>query len=97
MGRLCTWGHAFGCVIPFEHKLWSKAMQSTHPATIPANQVMALFADRALSFSLSKDATFAELADCLDRLGEWHTGMPMAVYLKFGAARQPVRVLPPGI
>ena len=72
-------------------------MQSTHPATMPTNQVMALFADRALSFSLSKDVTFAEFADRLDRLGEWHTGMPTAVYLKFGAARQPVRVLQPGI
>jgi hypothetical protein len=84
-------------VIPFEHKLWSKAMQSTHPATISANEVMAVFADRALSFSLSKDATFAELADRLDHLGEWHTGVPTAVYLKFGAGRQPVCVLQPGI
>jgi len=64
---------------------------------MPANQVMALFADRALSFSLSKDVTFAEFADRLDRLGEWHTGMPTAVYLKFGAARQTVRVLQSGI
>ena len=72
-------------------------MQSTHSATMPMNKVMALFADRALSFNLSKDATFAELADRLDHLGEWHTGMPTAVYLKFGAVRQPVRVVQPGI
>ena len=72
-------------------------MQSTHPPTIPANQVTALFADRALSFSLSKDATFADLADRLVNLGEWHAGMLTAVYLKLGTARQPVRVHLPGI
>ncbi len=72
-------------------------MQSTHPPTISANQVTALFADRALSFSLSKDATLADLADRLDNLGDWHTGMPTAVYLKFGTARQPVRVRQTGI
>ena len=70
-------------------------MQRTQPATIPANEVMALFADRALSFSLSKDATLAELADRLDHLCKWHTGMPTAVYLRFGTARQPVRVPQP--
>jgi hypothetical protein len=94
MGYHRTCGHAFGCVMPFEHELWSKAMQSTQ---IPANQVMAVFADRALSFSVSKDATLAELADHLDRLGEWHTSTPTVVYLKFGAARQPVRVLQRGV
>ncbi len=62
-------------------------MQSTHSEAPLASQVMALFADRALSFNLAKDATFAELADRLDHLGEWHTGTPTAVYLKFGTAR----------
>jgi len=65
-------------------------MQNTHRTTIPANQVMALFADRARSFSLASGATFADLADRLDHLGEWHTAMPQAVYLTFGAARQPI-------
>jgi hypothetical protein len=65
-------------------------MQKTHQTTIPANQVMALFADRAQSFSLASGATFADLADCLDHLGEWQTDMPQAIYLKFGATRQAV-------
>jgi hypothetical protein len=38
---------------------WSKTMQTTHRTTIPANRVMALFSDRALSFSLARGATFA--------------------------------------
>ncbi len=62
-------------------------MQMTHRTTIPANQVMALFADRTRSFSLARGATFADLAV---RLDEWHTAMPQAIYLKFGAARQPI-------
>ena len=63
-------------------------MQNSHQTTIPANQVMAVFADRARSFSLASGATFADLADGLDRLDEWHTDMPRAIYLKFGVARQ---------
>lgn len=72
-------------------------MQRAQPANMPTNRVMALYAGRALSLNLAKDATFAELADRLDRPDDWHTDMPMAVYLKFGAARQPARVLQPGI
>lgn len=70
-------------------------MKDTHQATIPANQVMALFSDRALSFSLSPNATFGDLADRLDHLDEWHTALPRAVYLKFATVRKPVSILQP--
>jgi hypothetical protein len=59
-------------------------MQSIHRAEVPTNQVMALFADSAFSFSLSNGATFADLADQLDLLGQRHIGSPTAIYLKFG-------------
>jgi len=72
-------------------------MQSTHPIKIPTNQVMALYADRAVSFNLAKGATFAKLADRLDHPGDWHADMPTAVYLKFGAARRPAHILQPRI
>jgi hypothetical protein len=81
---------------PVRAQAWSKAMQSTHSAKISTNQVMALYADRALSFNLAKDATFADLADRLDHASDWHTDMPTAVYLKFGLPRQPIRVAQPG-
>ena len=60
-------------------------MQSTDRAGLPTNQVMALFADGSNSFSLSKGATFADLADRLDHLGERHIGRPTAIYLKVAA------------
>jgi hypothetical protein len=81
-------------MMPIPAKIGAKAMQGTHPATISRNQVMALFADRALSFSLPRDATLAELADRLDLMDEWHTGTPTAIYLKFAAASQSVAVIP---
>ena len=49
---------------------------------MPANQVIALFNASTLSFNLEKGATFADLAACLDRLGEPHDGKPTAVFLK---------------
>ena len=58
------------------------------------NQVMALFHGSALSFNLSKGATFADLADRLDSLGDRHTGSPMAIMMKFSAPQtnlQPAR------
>ena len=57
-------------------------MQSTDRARMPTNQVMALFADRAVSFSLSTGATFADLAERLHHFGEWQIGGPTAIYLK---------------
>lgn len=72
-------------------------MQNTHPSKLLPNQVTALFADSALSFSLPNSATFADLADRLDHFGEGHIGLPTAVYLKFMAARQQSSVSPPRI
>ena len=72
-------------------------MQSTHRARMPTNQVTALFADSALSFRLANGATFADLADRLDHLGEQHIGMPKAIYLKFHMARRPISVTRAGI
>jgi hypothetical protein len=43
-----------------------------------------------LSFDLSKTATFADLADRVDRLGEQHTGTPTAIYMKFSMSFEPV-------
>jgi len=50
------------------------------------SRVTVAFEDRALSFMLSKDATFGDLADRLDRRGEWHHGKPIAIEVKFAAA-----------
>src|SRR5579872_1411244 len=79
-----TCGQALGRTISLS-QAWSKAMQNTHPNKIPPNQVTALFADSALSFSMPNSATFADLADRLGRFGEVHIGLPKAVYLKFSA------------
>jgi hypothetical protein len=43
------------------------------------SHVRVAFADGAFSFMLSKDATFEDLADRLDRLGERHCGKPIAI------------------
>lgn len=67
-------------------------MRSMDPTTVPENLVTALFADRALSFTLSKGATFADLADRVGHLSEWHTDMPTGVFLKFAMAREPAFV-----
>jgi hypothetical protein len=66
-------------------KLWSGTMKNAQCAKAPTNQVMALYANRARSFTLSSGATFADLADCLDvaRVNSWHIDMPTAIYLKF--------------
>ena len=50
------------------------------------SRVTVAFEDRALSFMLSKDATFEELADRLDSLGERHHGKPVAINVKLAAA-----------
>jgi hypothetical protein len=65
-------------------------MQGIYEAATQTNRVMALFADSALSFDLSRNATFADLADRLDRLGKQHIGAPTAIYLKFGMTPQPI-------
>ena len=50
------------------------------------SRVTVAFEDRALSFMLSKDATFEDLADRLDRLGERHHGKPVAINVTLAAA-----------
>jgi hypothetical protein len=44
------------------------------------------FADGPLSFLLAKNATFEDLADRLERLGERHRGKPIAIDVKLRAA-----------
>ena len=58
------------------------------------SRVTVAFEDRALSFVLSKDATFGDLADRLDRRGEWHHGKPIAIEVKFAAASDAQRRRP---
>jgi hypothetical protein len=56
---------------------------------MPASQVTALYAGRALSFALSKDATLWDLADHLEQshvIG-WQDEMPTAICLKFAPPR----------
>jgi len=62
------------------------------------SQVTALYANRALSFTLSKDATLADLADHLEqpRIGGWHMDMPTAITLKFAITRSPSAILQAG-
>ena len=49
------------------------------------SRVTVAFEDSALSFMLSKDATFEDLADRLDRLERQHS-TPIAIEVKFAAA-----------
>jgi hypothetical protein len=62
-----------------------------------AGHVSALFADSAISFSLSQGATFADLADSLERLGDRRHSLPTAIYLTVGAVDQPISALHSGI
>lgn len=72
-------------------------MQVNHGQTAGTNHVSALFAGSAVSFSLSKGATFADLAESLEELGDRHTGGAHAVFLRFGGANQPFSALHSGI
>ena len=65
-------------------------MQTAYDASTQTNRVTALYADSVLSFNLSKTATFADLADRLDRLGDRHDGTPTAIYMKFSMSFEPV-------
>ena len=68
-------------------------MISIQTQEVQANHVSALFANNAISFSLAKGATFADLADSLGQLG----GLPTAIYLTVGVANRPVSALHSGI
>ena len=48
--------------------------------------VTAAFEHGAISFMMSKDATFEDLADRLDRLGKRRHGKPVAIAVKLAAA-----------
>jgi hypothetical protein len=53
------------------------------------SRVTVTFADGALSFMLSEDATFEDLADRLNRLGERNHGKPVAIEVKLAAGSAP--------
>ena len=61
-------------------------MLSIHHDESRPSRVTVAFEDGALSFMLSKRATFEDLADRLDRLGERHHGKPVAIEVKLAAA-----------
>ena len=61
-------------------------MLNIHPDGSRPSRVTVAFEEGALSFMLSKDATFEDLADRLDRLGERHHGKPVAIEVKLAAA-----------
>src|SRR5690242_19640377 len=50
------------------------------------SRVTVAFEHGALSFMISKDATFEDLADRLDRLGKRRHGKPVAIAVKLAAA-----------
>jgi len=56
-----------------------------HDESQPSRVTVAYEHD-ALSFKMSKDATFEDLADRLDRLGKRRHGKPVAIAVKLAAA-----------
>jgi len=61
-------------------------MQSIQKTVNTTNPISASFAGREISFAHPRGATFADLADRLDR----HRGGLRAISLKFDVAEQPV-------
>jgi hypothetical protein len=61
-------------------------MPNIHHEESRQSRVTVAFADGPLSFLLSKDATFEDLAARLQRLGERHRGKPIAIDVKLAAA-----------
>ena len=64
-------------------------MLNIHHDESRPSRVTVAFEDGALSFMLSKDATFEDLAERLDRLAERHHGKPVAIEVKLAAASAP--------
>ena len=58
-------------------------MLNVHYDESRPSRVSVAFEDGALSFLLSKDATFEDLADRLRDLDEQHHGKPVAIEVKF--------------
>jgi hypothetical protein len=69
-------------------------MLNNHRVGSRPSRVTVAFEDGALSFMLSKDATFEDLADRLAPLGEWHHGKPVSIEVKLAAAFAPRRTRP---
>jgi hypothetical protein len=61
-------------------------MLNTHNDERRRSQVTVAFEDSVLSFMLSEEATFEDLANRLDCLGERHHGKPIAINVKLTAA-----------
>jgi hypothetical protein len=61
-------------------------MLNIHHDDSPPSCVTVAFEHGALSFMMSKDATFEDLADRLDRLGKQRHGKPVAIAVKLAAA-----------
>jgi hypothetical protein len=63
-----------------------KTMLYLHHHELRPSRVRVAFADGELSFMLSKDATFEDLADRLRDLDERHHGKPVAIEVKLAAS-----------
>jgi hypothetical protein len=82
-------GRADGCSEGSLDRQFSEEtmLEMHHDASRPSRVTVAVaFEDGALSFVLSNGATFEDLADRLDRLGERHYGKPVAIAVKLAAA-----------
>ena len=60
-------------------------MPNVHDDGLQPSRVTALFGHSALTFTLSKGATLADLADHLDHPGRRHQGSPVAIDITFAA------------
>jgi hypothetical protein len=60
-------------------------LNTQHDESRPSRVTVA-FEHGAISFMMSKDATFEDLADRLDRLGKRRHGKPVAIAVKLAAA-----------
>jgi hypothetical protein len=61
-------------------------MLNIHHDESRPSRVTVAFEHGAISFMMSKDATFEDLADRLDRLGKRRHGKPVAIAVKLAAA-----------
>ena len=72
-------------------------MQDIHHDESRASRVRVAFEVGALSFMMSKDATFEDLADRLRDLDERHHGKPIAIEVKLAASPDTQRRLVSGL
>jgi hypothetical protein len=63
------------------------AMRNIPEHPLRQSRVTAVFEDSALSFILAKGATLEDLSHRLGNLGRRHTGMPVAIIVKFGSSK----------